>query len=244
MDLINRFKEHRAAFYDTDGLIEYLAQNGQNPDHLIVTCMDSRISLYKLFGLEPGEALVMRSAGPLIPIFDENCSASQIFHENLSIAINDMQVRFISLMGHTGCGAAGKLSQNLYNSGDIPWMKKVSNAIMLESINAVGEDDQRALAAEIEKQIIIQGLRNILEYPAVRKAVYALKLNVEGLQFDVHNGRILKLNTSGQTSHFDVVAGPADLHSHECDHEGAHAGVKASAQSAANDIAKKQATTA
>ncbi len=209
MNLAERFELNRSDFYETDGLIEHLAHNGQAPHSLIMTCMDSRVSLFNLFGLMPGESLVLRSAGPLIPIFDDTCSASQVFHENLLLAINDMKIKSLCLLGHTGCGAAGKLSSNIYNSGDIPWMKKVAGQIMQNAMNIAGDSNQGILATEIEKQIIIQGIKNLFDYPVVMQAIREGRLTVEGLQFDIHNGRLLKLIADGRDFHFEIVAGPA-----------------------------------
>jgi carbonic anhydrase len=61
----------------------------------VVTCMDSRIDTFRIFGLESGEAHVLRNAGGLIT---EDMLRSLVLSQRL------LQTREIILMHHTNCG--------------------------------------------------------------------------------------------------------------------------------------------
>src|ERR1700733_10756139 len=61
----------------------------------IVTCMDSRIDIFRIFGLDSGEAHILRNAGGLIT---DDVLRSLVLSQRL------LQTREIVLMHHTNCG--------------------------------------------------------------------------------------------------------------------------------------------
>jgi carbonic anhydrase len=64
----------------------------------IVTCMDSRIDNFRIFGLDSGEAHILRNAGGLVT---EDMLRSLVLSQRL------LQTREIILMHHTNCGLHG-----------------------------------------------------------------------------------------------------------------------------------------
>jgi carbonic anhydrase len=64
----------------------------------IVTCMDSRIDTFRIFGLDSGEAHILRNAGGLVT---EDMLRSLVLSQRL------LQTREIILMHHTNCGLHG-----------------------------------------------------------------------------------------------------------------------------------------
>jgi carbonic anhydrase len=61
----------------------------------IVTCMDSRIDTFAIFGLESGEAHILRNAGGIVT---DDVLRSLVLSQRL------LQTREIILMHHTDCG--------------------------------------------------------------------------------------------------------------------------------------------
>jgi len=61
----------------------------------IVTCMDSRIDTFRIFGLQSGEAHILRNSGGLVT---EDMLRSLVLSQRL------LQTREIILMHHTDCG--------------------------------------------------------------------------------------------------------------------------------------------
>jgi carbonic anhydrase len=61
----------------------------------IVTCMDSRIDTFEIFGLESGEAHILRNAGGIVT---DDVLRSLVLSQRL------LQTREIILMHHTNCG--------------------------------------------------------------------------------------------------------------------------------------------
>jgi carbonic anhydrase len=66
----------------------------------IVTCMDSRVDPLRLFGLEPGDAMVLRNAGARVS--DEAL-------KGLAVAIDRLGVKRVAVMHHTDCQSGATL---------------------------------------------------------------------------------------------------------------------------------------
>lgn len=64
----------------------------------IVTCMDSRIDNFRIFGLASGEAHILRNAGGLVT---DDMLRSLVLSQRL------LQTRAVILMHHTNCGLHG-----------------------------------------------------------------------------------------------------------------------------------------
>jgi carbonic anhydrase len=64
----------------------------------IVTCMDSRLDVFRIFGLESGQAHILRNAGGLVT---DDVLRSLVLSQLL------LQTREIILMHHTRCGLHG-----------------------------------------------------------------------------------------------------------------------------------------
>lgn len=64
----------------------------------IVTCMDSRIDSFRIFGLESGEAHILRNAGGLVT---DDVLRSLVLSQRL------LGTREVILMHHTNCGLHG-----------------------------------------------------------------------------------------------------------------------------------------
>ncbi len=63
----------------------------------VVTCMDSRIDVFTLFGLKLGEVHVLRNAGGVV---------TDDVVRSLTISQRKLQTRDILVVQHTGCGLA------------------------------------------------------------------------------------------------------------------------------------------
>lgn len=208
MDLAERFKTNRPNNMNNDaGAVKAAEKKFDKPELLIISCMDCCVSIHSMFGLQDGEATILSYAGPIIPPYNPEDSSSQILHDNIALAINDMDIKSLVLLGHTKCGAAGKLAANIYNPGDIPCMKKAASQILQTALSIAGEMSNEEMTREVERQIIIQGIKNLFDYPVVINAIKQNRLTVEGLQLEGHSERLLKLNTNGHGFRFDVVAG-------------------------------------
>jgi len=62
---------------------------------LILTCMDPRIDVLRIFQLEPGDAFILRNAGNII---------TNDVLRSILIAIYEYDVKYVIILGHIDCG--------------------------------------------------------------------------------------------------------------------------------------------
>ena len=86
--LTGKAREHAAGFEGAHAVVPTM--------HLaIVTCMDARINTFRIFGLNAGEAHILRNAGGL---------ATDDMLRSLVLSQRLLQTREIIVMAHTNCG--------------------------------------------------------------------------------------------------------------------------------------------
>ena len=87
-DLVGSARAHESDFEGPRALIP-------SKHVALVTCMDSRIDTFRIFGLDSGEAHILRNAGGL---------ATDDMLRSLVLSQRLLQTREIILMHHTNCG--------------------------------------------------------------------------------------------------------------------------------------------
>ena len=88
-DALTRASHHAERFVPAEGRRARLA---------VVTCMDRRLDVLRLFDLEPGEVYVIRNAGGIL---------TQDVRRSLALAQHALGVEQILLIHHTDCGLCG-----------------------------------------------------------------------------------------------------------------------------------------
>jgi carbonic anhydrase len=105
----------------------------QHPHTLVLTCSDSRIDPAVLFDAGLGEFFVVRVAGN---VWEEAGLAAAEF------AVNELEVRAVLVLGHTGCGAMLKAIR-LHEHGERPEGEYFSKFIerLVPSVIEAEEDE-------------------------------------------------------------------------------------------------------
>src|ERR1700748_1912398 len=91
-----RWPERRRQFED-------LAETGQRPRALVVSCADSRVDPGMIFDAGPGELFVVRNVANLVPPF----SPDGAYHGTsaaLEFGIRVLQIPELVVLGHANCG--------------------------------------------------------------------------------------------------------------------------------------------
>ncbi len=145
----------------------------------ILTCMDCRITS-KIFGIEdPGEAVIIRNAGSLLT-FDT--------FRSLLLAIYELKVETIVVVGHTDCGACMSSSQM---NGVISKISKRINKSPDEILRLLDTKDAKEAFlgfSDIEVQIT-ETINNIRGHPLISGAV----VEVVGYIYDTTTGELKKV---------------------------------------------------
>ncbi len=130
---------------------------------LILTCMDPRIDVYRIFQLKPGDMFVLRNAGN---IYTEDVLRSVL------VAIHKYNIRYIVVLGHLNCGMkklhVGNLIDKLTDSAIKKFMwsetnfylgfQKFFKAFTDEIMNIKNQAKKFRNAREIPSDIKIMGM--------------------------------------------------------------------------------------
>lgn len=149
----------------------------QSPMIAILTCSDARIDPNRVFGLDIGDAFVVRVAG--------NSAIDKTVIGSLEYAVEHMNVNLILILGHTNCGAAAAAKTDDIESDNIEMIVKDMRAARdhlppeeSENIDAIAEENVRA-------QIGILRRRSAL----IDESVTSGKLSIICAVLGLSNGR-------------------------------------------------------
>ena len=196
--LADRYQRFKFRHFDIHReTYEELAQFGQNPDVMIVSCCDSRCDPETIFSAKPGELFVVRNVANLIPPYETGGK----FHgvsAALEFAALNLRVKHILILGHTGCGGikaalAGNAAIQTEAKFISRWMSILEDARM--SILASHQGPSRSQAvADMEKAGVTTSLKNLRTFPFVTDMENRGRLGLHGAIFDIATGALLVLN--------------------------------------------------
>lgn len=164
----------------------------QEPSHLFITCADSRIVPNLITASGPGDLFTLRNIGNLVPRqgsvpTDDSVAAA------IEYATNTLNVRTITVCGHSGCGAMTALLSGGEKTAALPalgrWMRHGNHTLArFIAGESAGEDD--GPLDRLCRVNVIQQLENLLTYPEVDRLFQAGHLELVGLYFDIGTARV------------------------------------------------------
>ena len=175
------FASHRALF-------KQLAEAGQQPETLFITCSDSRVDPNLITNSQPGELFIVRNVGNVVPTRDLPGGTAAA----IQYAVEVLNVENIILCGHTQCGALKAIldPESVTHLEYVSrWVKStisVKNVIEEKYAHLEGE---AKLTAAIQENVLAQ-IEHLREYPFVAERLDAGKLHVNGWIFDVGRGEV------------------------------------------------------
>ena len=102
--LIDRYRGWRATGYEENkSWYSKIANQGQNPRSMVISCCDSRIHVTSIFGSDNGEFFIHRNIANLVPPYNADGD-----HHGTSAAVEyavkSLKVSNIIILGHSFCG--------------------------------------------------------------------------------------------------------------------------------------------
>ena len=183
---IHTFQE--GFFADHRELFEQLAEAGQKPETLFITCSDSRVVPNLITGASPGELFIVRNVGNVVPTADLPGGTAAA----IEYAVEVLKVENIIVCGHTQCGAMNAIL-NPESMENLPFVRKwLTQTTRVREIVERGYahlSPEARLTAAVEENVLGQ-LENLREYPFVRNRVEAGTLRVNGWVFDISSGAV------------------------------------------------------
>ncbi|KTC95160.1 carbonic anhydrase [Legionella feeleii] len=158
----------------------------QFPETLLITCIDSRIGL--ITQSQPGELLVHRNAGNIVPAYPNESSEAA----TIEYALKVLKVKDIIICGHSDCGAVkGLLSPTIKT--DLPsvasWVSHSHS--VLEEIGTETNKDDFALKVQIaiRKNVLAQ-IEHLKTYPHVAEKLASKQLTIHGWVYHFETGEV------------------------------------------------------
>ncbi|MFM9943525.1 MAG: carbonic anhydrase [Hyphomicrobiaceae bacterium] len=194
-DRYRRFKFRH--FVPNQDHYEQLANFGQSPDIMIVSCCDSRVDPETIFSAMPGELFVVRNVANLVPPFETTGKYHGV-SAALEFAALNLRVKHIVIVGHSGCGGirasldheAARQSEAQFITN---WMSMLDAAREQVTAKFAGQPAP-AMRAALEREGIKTSLANLRTFPCINTLESRGRVALHGTHFDIATGTLSALN--------------------------------------------------
>ena len=183
------------------GQYHELADKGQKPDTMIISCCDSRSAPETIFGTGPGELFVVRNVANLVPPFCPDDGGLHGTSAALEFAVQALKIKNIIVMGHGRCGGiTASLTPDMepLAPGNFigKWMEMLEPVAQEANKNISLTKEERQTA--VERISIRNSVTNLRSFPYIAQKESANKLTLYGAWFDIKTGELWVMdNKSG-----------------------------------------------
>ncbi|MBN2907674.1 MAG: carbonic anhydrase [Rhodobacteraceae bacterium] len=193
--LVQRYQGWKATTHaENKAWYRRLADEGQRPRAMIISCCDSRIHVTSIFGADEGEFFIHRNIAGLVPPYapdgDYHGTSAAVEY-----AVTVLKVANLLVVGHSNCGGvrgchdmcAGNAPQLEEKTSFIGrWMDILRPSYERQSDIA----DETARLQAMEKDAVLVSLENLMTFPFVQEAVASEELTLHGLWNDIGEGSL------------------------------------------------------
>ena len=151
---------------------EKLAKEGQSPQYMIISCVDSRVDPNSIFNSKAGELFVHRNIANLVPRYDNLAEHSGTIAA-IEFGVCALNIKNIIVMGHSGCGGIKngfhmcKENKFVENSAIPNWLK-----ILIPAYKKLSNEDGKMMVGELEKISIIDSGNGMISRKNVANFCY------------------------------------------------------------------------
>ncbi len=192
--LVQRYHGWRATTYATnESWYRRLADEGQHPRAMVISCCDSRVHVTSIFGADQGEFFLHRNIANLVPPYKPD-GAQHGTSAAVEYAVTALKVAHVIVLGHSSCG--GVAGCHAMCSGAAPELEEKSSFvgrwmdILRPGYERVKELDAAAQVPALEKQAVLVSLENLMTFPFLKDDVEAGRLTLHGLWHDIGEGAV------------------------------------------------------
>lgn len=199
LDGVHRFANDEFGMHRE--LFQRLAEQGQRPHALFITCADSRVVAELITHSRPGDLFVVKNAGNIVPpahvTGDTNSTAAAI-----EFALEQLQVEDVVVCGHSQCGAMKALIEGLPSEPPMPhlaaWLEVAApvRRVVCERYHHLTDQQARCTAAELEN--VLFALENLRTYPCVQRGLANGRLRLHGWFFKISTAELFAYEPATQ----------------------------------------------
>lgn len=170
-----------------------LAEEGQRPRAMVISCCDSRVHVTSIFGADQGEFFIHRNIANLVPPYapdgqQHGTSAA------VEYAVTTLKVAHLIVVGHSSCG--GVKGCHDMCSGQAPALEEKSSFVgrwmdlLRPGYDRISHLPEAERLRALEKEAVLISLENLMTFPFVAAAVEAEEMTVHGLWNDIGEGTL------------------------------------------------------
>lgn len=192
--LVQRFHGWKATTYSqNEAWYRRLADDGQHPRAMVISCCDSRVHVTSIFGADNGEFFLHRNIANLVPPYKPD-GAQHGTSAAVEYAVTALKVAHIIVLGHSSCGGvAGCLDMCTGRAPELEektsfvgrWMDILRPGY--ENVKDLPDAEQ---ADALEKEAVLVSLNNLMSFPFVADDVKSGKITLHGLWHDIGEGSV------------------------------------------------------
>ncbi|MQY08207.1 SulP family inorganic anion transporter [Actinomadura macrotermitis] len=166
----------------------------QKPEHLFITCVDSRVVPNIITASGPGDLFINRNVGNMVPRHGSRTSDDSVA-ATVEYALNVLGIRTITVCGHSNCGAMAALlaggTEVEHLTSLTRWLKH-GNHSLARFLDA--EPDGRPPLTRLCQINVMQQLDNLLSYPWLRAMADRGEVELVGLYLDLETADVQMLD--------------------------------------------------
>ncbi|WP_368185242.1 carbonic anhydrase [Aestuariibius sp. HNIBRBA575] len=168
-----------------------LANEGQRPRSMVISCCDSRVHVTSIFGADQGEIFIHRNIANLVPPYSPD-GAAHGTSAAIEYAVTALKVSHLIVLGHSSCGGV----EGCYNmcEGKAPELEEKESFvgrwmdILRPGYDRLPEGDDTMRKSALEREAVLVSLENLMTFPDVAERVADDRLTLHGAWNDIGEG--------------------------------------------------------
>jgi carbonic anhydrase len=179
------FARHRTLFRN-------LAERGQRPEAMLITCSDSRIVPNLITSTAPGDIFIVRNVGNIVP----HASMPGGTAAAIEYAVEVLGVADVIVCGHTHCGAIQALLDPA-SMDRLPLVRRwlAQNERVREIVTErYGHLDGAARATAAVEENVLVSLENLRAFEFIAERLARGTLRMSGWVFKIETGQVFEFD--------------------------------------------------
>ncbi|HZU81326.1 MAG TPA: carbonic anhydrase, partial [Polyangiaceae bacterium] len=191
-------------FAGRQALFRQLAERGQRPETLFITCSDSRIDPTRLCSAEPGELFIVRNVGNIVP----HVSLPGGTAAAIEYAVEALDVQNVVVCGHTHCGAIQAVLHPA-TMDRLPfvkrWLAQTDRVRTIVRERYQHLEGDALVTAAVAENVLVQ-LENLRAFSFIAERLERGALHLSGWVYSIETGTVFGFDPA--TSQFVDVTTP------------------------------------
>lgn len=193
--LVQRYHGWKATAYnENQSWYRRLADEGQRPRAMVISCCDSRVHVTAIFGADQGEFFIHRNIASLVPPFEAD-GGQHGTSAAVEYAVTALKVSHVVVMTHSQCGGVAGCHDMC--TGQAPALEEKTSFVGrwmdilrpgFDKVKDIEDEGDRKTA--LEKQAALTSLENLMTFPFVADAVKSGDLALHAIWHNIGEGTI------------------------------------------------------